>query len=102
MKFDTPLMEIQGITTVWINKISKWQRAQNGWLKTNGGPGFKERGMSHEDFYNMIQNLLYKRFDYSDEDGWSPLMYRGWVSGSTLNIVQRKMINDGKGYFRVE
>jgi hypothetical protein len=93
MRFDTPLMEIQGITTVWINNIIRWQRANGGWVKAEGGPGFlPNRGMSNNDFHNMLQDLFDRRFDgYENCEGEAPLMYRGWTSGSTLNIVQRKM-----------
>lgn len=116
MRINTPLLEISGITVVWINNISRWERITNEfgktfWLKTNGGDGFNgittpenilRITKSPEDFHKMLDKLFDKRFPYEDCEGYSPRMYRAWVSGSTLNVVQRKMTKNKDGTYNVE
>jgi hypothetical protein len=102
MRLYTPYIEISGITDVWINRISHWQRMElptdHAWKKIAGGPGFYPDPNTRSvlsyiktpaDFHNHINGILNKRHPVEDSDGFSPLMYRCWISGSTLNIVQR-------------
>jgi hypothetical protein len=91
MKLYTPYIEISSITEVWINRISHWHREENYWRKVDGGPGFNPNAVKTlSDFHNHINGILNKRHPVEDSDGFSPRMYRCWISGGTLNIVQRK------------
>ena len=111
MKLRTPFLEVTGITDVWVNRISHWKRSGAVWRKVAGGPGFNSDPNTQSvlsyiktasDFHNMIQGYLDKEFpEIENCDGFHPRMYRCWISGSTLNIVQRK-ITKKNGYWRCE
>ena len=102
MRIRTPHLEITGITDVWINRISHWKREfdRDDWRKVAGGPGFQEHNpnvlaifKTATDFHAFIQEYLDREFpDIETCHGDHPRMYRAWISGSTLNIVQRKVV----------
>ena len=102
MRIRTPHLEITGITDVWINRISHWKREEPPdygpfWHKAEGGPGFNRESLETikepADFHAFIQEYLDREFpDIETCHGDHPRMYRAWISGSTLNIVQRKVV----------
>lgn len=104
MRIHTKHLEISGITRIVINRVIVWQKEQTictdepleVWRKTEGGPGFENNHgpatcKTPEEFMRMIARLLDRQIVIRKWQGHDVCteQYRAWVSGNTLNIVQR-------------
>jgi hypothetical protein len=104
MRIHTVHLEISGITRVVINRQIVWELGPSCdgpevWRKTAGGPGFDELEAAgtrratlfpHE-MKKLIDRLMEKHVVIRKWKGHDVCteQYRAWVSGNTLNIVQR-------------
>ena len=107
MRISTKHLEISGIRRIVINRLIVWQQDQTCderhpvvWRKIAGGPGFnldeaagrRKATKIPEEMKNLVDRLLQRQVVTGKWHGHEVVneLYRVWIHGDTLNIVQRK------------